>query len=87
MRVPRCYPVYETGYQEHLIKVENHLNTIQQLYPIGRYGSFKYNNQDHSILMGLLAAEKIINGTNIDLWEINTDIEYQEEGKIKDVLI
>jgi hypothetical protein len=37
--------------------------------------------------MGLLAAEKIINGTNIDLWQINTDIEYQEEGKIKDVLI
>jgi protoporphyrinogen oxidase len=87
MRVPRCYPVYETGYQEHLIKVENHLNTIQQLYPIGRYGSFKYNNQDHSILMGLLAAEKIINGIDIDLWQINTDIEYQEEGKIKDVLI
>jgi len=87
MRVPRCYPVYETGYQEHLSKVENHLNTIQNLYPIGRYGSFKYNNQDHSILMGLLAAEKIINGTNIDLWQINTDIEYQEEGKIKDVLI
>lgn len=87
MRVPRCYPVYETGYYEHLSKVEKHLNTIENLIPIGRYGSFKYNNQDHSILMGLLAADKIINGTNIDLWEINTDAEYQEEGKIKDVLI
>ncbi len=87
MRVPRCYPVYETGYQKHLSMVEKHLDTIENLYPIGRYGSFKYNNQDHSILMGLLAADKIINGTKIDLWEINTDIEYQEEGKIKDVLI
>jgi hypothetical protein len=37
--------------------------------------------------MGILAAEKIIQGKQIDLWAINTDIEYQEEGKIKDVLI
>jgi protoporphyrinogen oxidase len=86
VRVPRCYPVYETGYQEHLKKVECYLDTVPGLLPIGRYGAFKYNNQDHSILMGLLAAEKIIKGTDIDLWAINTDIEYQEEGKIKDVL-
>jgi hypothetical protein len=55
--------------------------------PIGRYGAFKYNNQDHSILMGILAAEKITTGKHIDLWEINTDVEYQEDAKIKDVLL
>jgi hypothetical protein len=64
----------------------DYLKGIKGLIPIGRYGAFKYNNQDHSILMGLLAAQNIIENKNIDLWKINTDIEYQEEGKIKDVL-
>lgn len=87
LRVPKCYPVYETGYQVHLKKVENYLDTVPSLIPIGRYGAFKYNNQDHSILMGILAADKITQGLTIDLWKINTDVEYQEEARIKDVLI
>ena len=87
LRVPRCYPVYETGYQVNLKKVENYLDTVENLLPIGRYGSFKYNNQDHSILMGILAADKIMQGLDTDLWKINTDVEYQEEARIKDVLI
>ncbi|MEP2512020.1 MAG: hypothetical protein ABJH72_21795, partial [Reichenbachiella sp.] len=81
------YPVYETGYQAPLKTLENFVDKIDKLIPIGRYGSFKYNNQDHSILMGLLAAENITGGEYTNLWEINTDDEYQEEGDIKDVLI
>ncbi len=87
VRVPKCYPVYETGYQAHIQKVQDFLDTIGDLTPIGRYGAFKYNNQDHSILMGLLAGEKLVEGNNVNLWDINTDTEYQEEGKIKDVLV
>lgn len=87
VKVPKCYPVYEIGYQKNMDIIINYLNKIEGLYPIGRYGAFKYNNQDHSILMGLLAAEKIVNKKQIDLWQINTDTEYQEDGKIKDVLI
>lgn len=86
-RVPRCYPVYEMGYAKHLDIVIEHLRTVQGITPIGRYGSFKYNNQDHSILMGLLAAEHLANQQIPDLWSINTDTEYQEEGKVKDVLL
>ena len=52
-----------------------YLDTIEGLMPIGRYGAFKYNNQDHSILMGLLAAENISEGTEHNLWDINTDYE------------
>ena len=87
LRVPKCYPVYETGYQVNLKKVENYIDTVENLLPIGRYGAFKYNNQDHSILMGILAADKITQGLTTDLWKINTDVEYQEEARIKDVLI
>ncbi|WP_299605085.1 FAD-dependent oxidoreductase [uncultured Aquimarina sp.] len=87
VRVPKCYPVYEIGYRSHLDIIENYLMGINKLTPIGRYGAFKYNNQDHSILMGILAAENIVNNTHVDLWKINTDTEYQEDGEVKDVLI
>ncbi|MEI8006894.1 MAG: hypothetical protein WCI48_11860, partial [Bacteroidota bacterium] len=87
LRIPHCYPVYETGYQVSLKKVENYLDTVENLLPIGRYGAFKYNNQDHSILMGILAADKITQGLTTDLWKINTDVEYQEDARIKDVLL
>lgn len=86
VKIPKCYPVYQTGYQDNMKIIIKFLNKIKGLYPIGRYGAFKYNNQDHSILMGILAAENIINNKQIDLWQINTDTEYHEEGKIKDVL-
>lgn len=82
IRVPKCYPIYESGYEEHLTVVQEFVDTIPQVVPIGRYGSFKYNNQDHSILMGLLAAQNITEGTNHDLWGVNTDYEYQESSRI-----
>ena len=81
VRVPRCYPVYETGYMQHVDVVKNYLETIANLRVIGRYGSFKYNNQDHSILMGLLAAREILTGKKENLWSINTDTEYHESGE------
>lgn len=86
-RVPQCYPVYNIGYKDNLKKVENFLNTVEGLYPIGRGGSFKYNNQDHSILMGLLAGDKIINGLSTNLWKINTDDKYIEESRFNEVFI
>ncbi|WP_027418236.1 FAD-dependent oxidoreductase [Crocinitomix catalasitica] len=86
LKIPKCYPVYKTGYQDNMNPIIDYLNSIEGLYPIGRYGAFKYNNQDHSILMGLLAAEKIADQKPIDLWQINTDTEYQEDGEIKNVL-
>lgn len=82
-RIPRCYPVYFSGYTEMLKPVQEFLGTINNLHVIGRYGAYKYNNQDHSILMGMLAAENILTNAGHDLWEINTDYEvYQESATI-----
>ena len=83
VRVPKCYPVYSIGYKENLIPIQQYLSKFKNLTVIGRYGSFKYNNQDHSILMGLLAAENISENKNHDLWQINTDYEYQELKEIE----
>lgn len=90
-RVPKCYPVYSSGYRDILEPIQDYLRGVKLVTPIGRYGSFKYNNQDHSILMGLLASENLLGQSYTDLWTINTDYEYQEStritatGLIKDV--
>ena len=81
-RISKCYPVYSAGYKRLLKPVEEYLGKIEGLTVIGRYGSFKYNNQDHSILMGILAAENISEGAHNNLWAINTDYEYQESAVI-----
>lgn len=82
IRLHKSYPVYNMGYQEKLKVLQDAVDVIGNISFIGRNGSFKYNNQDHSILMGLLAAENIISGSNKNkLWRINTDYDYQEAGK------
>ena len=82
LKIPKCYPVYETGYRAHLNLLIEYLDQFDNLMAIGRYGSFKYNNQDHSILMGILAAKKIIDNSEIKLWDINTDSDYQEHETV-----
>ncbi len=82
LRIPKCYPVYASGYKDHLKPIEKYLSEQKGISVIGRYGAFKYNNQDHSILMGLLAAENILKKTKHNLWELNTDYEYQESSRI-----
>jgi protoporphyrinogen oxidase len=83
VRIPRCYPVYFSGYRDKLEPVQEFLKKTDNLHVIGRYGAYKYNNQDHSILMGMLAASNILSGAKHDLWEINTDYEsYQESATI-----
>jgi protoporphyrinogen oxidase len=84
-RIPRSYPVYRRGYRELLEPIEEYLKTIQGLEVIGRYGAFKYNNQDHSILMGLLAADNVATQAGHDLWAVNCDYDnYQEHYCIKE---
>lgn len=80
LKIHKSYPVYERGYKENLYRIYGALSEFENLYFIGRNGSFKYNNQDHSILMGLMCADKIL-GKDCDLWSINTDYDYQEGGK------
>lgn len=81
-RIPRCYPIYAKGYMDALTPVQEYLTGITNLHPIGRYGSFKYNNQDHSILMGILAAQTLTTDQQVDLWAVNTDYETYQESTV-----
>ncbi len=80
--LPRCYPVYFRGYRKVMKPVEEYLTSVEGLHAIGRYGAYKYNNQDHSILMGMRVAENILEKRDHDLWAINTDYDVYQESSI-----
>jgi protoporphyrinogen oxidase len=81
-RIPKEYPVYDLGYKEKVATLKDFLKTVTNLQIIGRNGTFKYNNSDHSIQMGLYAARNILGGS-YDLENINTDRAYQEIKKVE----
>ena len=56
VRSDKAYPVIEIGYEDHIATIKRWLDQFQNLLPIGRSGMFKYNNQDHAMATGLLAA-------------------------------
>lgn len=81
VRLPRTYPIYAGDYKASLATMRNYFKRFQNLQLVGRYGAFKYNNQDHSLLMGIMAAENVVNPGKHDLWDVNSDSEYVEEAK------
>lgn len=78
LRQRKAYPVYDSEYRGHLQVLEKFLKGIENLQTIGRNGMHRYNNQDHSMLTGLLAARNIL-GENHDLWDVNTERSYYED--------
>ncbi|MEB3883313.1 GtrA family protein [Lyngbya sp. CCY1209] len=81
VRLPRTYPIYAGDYKTSLATMRDYFKRFQNLQLVGRYGAFKYNNQDHSLLMGIMAAENVVNPGKHNLWDVNSDSEYVEEAK------
>jgi len=79
VRMPKAYPVYDEGYPEAFDIVRAYLKRFANLQVAGRNGMHRYNNMDHSMLTAILAVRNIC-GERHDLWSINTDEEYHEEG-------
>lgn len=77
LRQLKAYPVYDGTYRQHLDVIKNYLATIPNLQTVGRNGLHRYNNQDHSMLTGLLAARNLLGETH-DVWEVNTERSYYE---------
>lgn len=77
------YPVYYLGYPSRLNTLRAYLARFHNLTLLGRGGMYRYNNQDHAILSGLLAARNFcVPGPHHDLWEINEENEYLEEKQL-----
>lgn len=77
VRAPRAYPSYTLGYDRPLAILKAFVDSFDNLQIIGRYGTFRYNNADHSVETGLLAARNIL-GEVHDLDRVNAEREYHE---------
>lgn len=81
IRQLKAYPVYDGEYRGHLQVLEGFLKGMENLQTIGRNGMHRYNNQDHSMLTGLLAVRNIL-GEKHDLWDVNTERSYYEDFSV-----
>jgi protoporphyrinogen oxidase len=77
VRTTHAYPVYDLQYAEKISTIKAFLRDFEGLHIVGRGGTFRYNNADHSIEMGLLLGRKLL-GYDVDHLAVNTEPEYQE---------
>jgi protoporphyrinogen oxidase len=78
IRQSHAYPIYDTDYRANVNMVRGFLASLSNLHTIGRNGMHRYNNMDHSMLTGMLAARNIL-GESHDVWSINTEDSYHEQ--------
>ncbi|MFO7280282.1 MAG: NAD(P)/FAD-dependent oxidoreductase [Thermoanaerobacterales bacterium] len=85
VRMPKAYPVYDDAYQRNVAVLRAWLEeNAPNVHPVGRNGMHRYNNQDHSMYTAMLTVENIVKGTDHDIWAVNVEDEYHEEGPVRD---
>jgi len=79
IKIKKAYPSYFGSYDK-FNQIQEYLNTIDNLYCVGRNGQHRYNNMDHSMMTSFKAVDSIVNSKSKDqIWEINTEKEYHEQ--------
>lgn len=80
VRQPKAYPVYDEGYEKKVETIRTEIETrFPSFYFVGRNGMHRYNNQDHAVMTGFLAAENICKKSrHFNSWKVNQDAEYHE---------
>ena len=78
-KVRKAYPAYFGTYKE-FDTVRTWLDTIPNLFCIGRNGQHRYNTMDHSMLTAMEAVNCIAAGSTdkTPVWNVNTEKEYHE---------
>jgi protoporphyrinogen oxidase len=82
IRTRDAYPVYDLAYQSKISIIQDELRQFIGLHTVGRGGTFRYNNADHSIEMGLRLARKLL-GDEVDHLDVNVEKEYHEEKYVR----
>jgi protoporphyrinogen oxidase len=82
VRQKKAYPVYDDDYGRHVAIIRQELEArYPNLHLVGRNGMHKYNNQDHAMMTAMLCVENILADAKLyDLWQVNADAEYHEQG-------
>ena len=83
-RVKKAYPAYFDTYDE-MDTLREFLDSIENLYCVGRNGQHRYNNIDHSMCTSFEAVHNILSGNRdkSNIWNVNTEQEYHE-AEVKD---
>jgi len=79
-KVPKAYPAY-FGTYGRMDELTAYLNSIGNLYCVGRNGQHRYNNMDHSMVTAFETVKNILSGNSADktaIWNVNTEKEYHE---------
>lgn len=79
-RVKKAYPAYFDTYDQ-MDELRSYLNTIDNLYCVGRNGQHRYNNIDHSMCTSFETVKNILSGeaSKDNIWNVNTEKEYHEQ--------
>lgn len=79
IKIRKAYPAYFGTYNDFGC-VRTFLDTIPNLYCVGRNGQHRYNNMDHSMLTAMAAVDAILAGSTdkADIWNVNTEAAYHE---------
>jgi protoporphyrinogen oxidase len=82
VRVRKAYPAY-FGEYKGIGKVRAFLDEWINVFPVGRNGMHRYNNQDHSMLAAKAAVDCIEGGVvkKQSIWSVNAEDEYHEESR------
>jgi protoporphyrinogen oxidase len=86
VRVPKAYPMYDSGYREAVAEIRGYLEHFENVRTFGRNGLHRYNNQDHSMWTAILATLNHTDRAAYDVWSVNTKAEYVEEGPLTERL-
>ena len=78
-KVKKAYPAYFDTYAR-MDELTEYLNTIDNLYCVGRNGQHRYNNLDHSMCTSFETVKNILSGRTdkSNIWSVNTETEYHE---------
>ena len=81
-RVKKAYPAYFDTYDK-MDELRAYLDSIPNLFCVGRNGQHRYNNIDHSMCTSFETVKNILSGvtTKDNIWNVNTEKEYHEEKR------
>jgi protoporphyrinogen oxidase len=81
VRMPKAYPHYDADYKANVDVLRAWLaEHAANVFPVGRNGMHKYNNQDHSMYTAMLTVENLL-GADHDVWSVNVEEDYHEESR------
>ena len=80
-RVPKAYPMYDAEYDKRVSTIRSWLDGLDNYVQVGRNGLHRYNNSDHSMLTAMRAVDNLVDGDDHDIWAVNAESVYHEEGK------